>query len=87
MQGPTDELRDGGPRHPLPRPDHTGRLQRVVPVVQPWLLRLLRPDGEPNVPALRTQLAELGLDGVGIDRLLNTFNAGAFAEVDEGAST
>jgi hypothetical protein len=36
----------------------------------------------PNVAALRHQLAALGLDGDGIDRLLHTFNTAAFALVD-----
>jgi len=41
------------------------------------------PMESPNVPALRAQLAEVGLDGVGIDRLLHTYNTAAFAEVDD----
>jgi sulfhydrogenase subunit delta len=41
------------------------------------------PMESPNVPALRTQLELLGLDGLGIDRLLNTFNTSAFAEIDQ----
>jgi coenzyme F420-reducing hydrogenase gamma subunit len=40
------------------------------------------PMESPNVPALRHQLAALGLDGHGIDRLLHTFNTTAFAAVD-----
>jgi coenzyme F420-reducing hydrogenase gamma subunit len=40
------------------------------------------PMESPNVPALRRQLGELGLDGDAIDRLLHTFNTGAFAEIE-----
>lgn len=40
------------------------------------------PMESPNVPALRRQLTELGLDGEGIDRLLHTFNTAAFAAHD-----
>ncbi len=39
------------------------------------------PMESPNVPALRRQLGELGLDGDEVDRLLQTFNASAFEEV------
>ena len=42
------------------------------------------PMESPNIPALRTQLGLLGLDGVGIDRLLNTFNTTAFGQLDTG---
>ncbi len=41
------------------------------------------PMESPNVPALRTQLGLLGLAGVDIDRLLNTFNTTAFAELEQ----
>jgi coenzyme F420-reducing hydrogenase gamma subunit len=40
------------------------------------------PMESPNVPALRGQLARLGLDGAEVDRLLQTFNTAAFAAVD-----
>lgn len=40
------------------------------------------PMESPNVPALRAQLAVLGLDGDAIDRLLHTFNTVAFAEAE-----
>lgn len=40
------------------------------------------PMESPNVPALRHQLAGLGLDGPGIDRLLHSFNTAAFTAVD-----
>jgi sulfhydrogenase subunit delta len=40
------------------------------------------PMESPNIPALRHQLATLGLGGDGIDRLLHTFNTTAFAAVD-----
>nr|WP_117000362.1 oxidoreductase [Desertimonas flava] len=40
------------------------------------------PMESPNVAALRHQLAALGLDSDGIDRLLHTFNTTAFALVD-----
>jgi coenzyme F420-reducing hydrogenase gamma subunit len=36
------------------------------------------PMESPNVPALRCQLAALGLDGRAVDRLLHTFNTAAF---------
>jgi coenzyme F420-reducing hydrogenase gamma subunit len=50
------------------------------------------PMESPNIPALRSQLELLGLDGLGIGRLLNTFNTSAFAELDraqaeEGVAT
>ena len=38
------------------------------------------PMESPNIPALRRLLADRGLDGAGIERLLNTFNTGAFGE-------
>ena len=44
------------------------------------------PMESPNVAALRAQLELLGLDGIGIDRLLNTFNPAAFDDVDEGVT-
>ena len=40
------------------------------------------PMESPNIPALRRQLALLGLDGGGVDRLLHTFNTTAFAAAD-----
>lgn len=40
------------------------------------------PMESPNLPALRHQLAALGLDGVAVDRLLHTFNAAAFDILD-----
>jgi len=40
------------------------------------------PMEQPNVPALRGQLARLGLDVTGADRLLHTFNADAFTHVE-----
>ena len=40
------------------------------------------PMESPNIPALRRQLAALGLGGAGIDRLLHTFNTVAFAAAD-----
>jgi hypothetical protein len=36
----------------------------------------------PNVAALRRQLGGLGLDDLGVDRLLHTFNVEAFTRVD-----
>jgi hypothetical protein len=36
----------------------------------------------PNIPALRRQLAVLGLGGDAVDRLLHTFNTAAFALAD-----
>ena len=48
------------------------------------------PMESPNIPAMRAQLRLSGLDGIAIDRLLNTFNPGAFDEpsgtrIDDGA--
>jgi sulfhydrogenase subunit delta len=40
------------------------------------------PMESPNIPALRHQLAALGLSGDGVDRLLHTFNTAAFAAID-----
>ena len=40
------------------------------------------PMESPNIPALRRQLAALGLGGEGVDRLLHTFNTTAFAAAD-----
>lgn len=40
------------------------------------------PMESPNGPALRRQLAELGLDGDDVDRLLHTFNTTAFAALE-----
>ena len=40
------------------------------------------PMESPNVPALRSWLATLGLGGADVDRLLHTFNTTAFAAVD-----
>lgn len=40
------------------------------------------PMESPNVPALRRQLATLGLDGDAVERLLHTFNTAAFAAAD-----
>jgi coenzyme F420-reducing hydrogenase gamma subunit len=40
------------------------------------------PMEQPNVPSLRRHLAGLGLDGIGIDRLLHTFNVDAFTRVE-----
>ena len=39
-------VRDGGARHPLPRPGHPRRLRRDLPGVRSRLLRLLRTDGD-----------------------------------------
>ena len=39
-------LRDGRPRHAVPRAGHPRRLRRALPVLQPRLLRLLRADGD-----------------------------------------
>jgi len=40
------------------------------------------PMEQPNVPALRGQLAELGVDDTGVDRLLGTFNVEAFRRLE-----
>jgi sulfhydrogenase subunit delta len=41
------------------------------------------PMEQPNVPALRRQLAQLGVDDIGVDRLLDTFNVEAFRRLDD----
>ena len=46
VQAARHRLRDGRARHAVPRPGHPRRLRRALPVVQPRLLRLLRPDGD-----------------------------------------
>ena len=46
VQAPRHRLRDGRARHAVPRPRHACRLRRALPLVQPRLLRLLRPDGD-----------------------------------------
>ena len=46
VQAPRHGLRDGRPRHAVPRPGHPRRLRRAVPRLRPRLLRLLRPDGD-----------------------------------------
>ncbi len=43
-----NDVRDGGARDAVPRAGHAGGLRRPLSVVQPRLLRLLRPDGEPE---------------------------------------
>ena len=48
VQAPRQRLRDGRPRHPLPRPGDARRLRRALPLLQPRLLRLLRADGDPQ---------------------------------------
>ncbi len=45
VQAARQRLRDGRPRHAVPRPGHARRLRRAVPELPPRLLRLLRPDG------------------------------------------
>ncbi len=48
VQAARDDLRDGRPRDAVPRPGHAGRLRRDLPFLRPRLLRLLRPDGDPE---------------------------------------
>ncbi|MGR6919311.1 NADH-quinone oxidoreductase subunit B family protein [[Actinomadura] parvosata] len=48
VQGPWQPVRAHRPRHPVPGPGHPSRLRRALPGVQSWLLRLLRPHGEPE---------------------------------------
>ena len=45
VQAPGHGLRDGRPRHALPRAGDPGRLRRALPVLPARLLRLLRPGG------------------------------------------
>ena len=41
-------VRHGGPGHPLPGPGHPGGMRRPLPGLQPGVLRVLRPDGDPQ---------------------------------------
>ena len=47
LQAARHLVRHGGPRHPVPRAGHPGRLRRHLPGLRPRLLRLLRPGGRP----------------------------------------
>ena len=44
------------------------------------------PMESPNVPALRSRLAQLGLGGDGVDRLLHTFNTESFRRIGPPAA-
>ena len=77
VQGARHAVRDGRPRHAVPRPGHPGRVRRHLPGVQPRLLRLLRPDGEPERRRARGAVAGARRDDDGIVRALRTFNANA----------
>ncbi len=46
VQASRNRLCDGRPRHGLPRTGHARRLRRDLSGVQPWLLRLLRTNGD-----------------------------------------
>ena len=46
MQAPRDRLRNGRPRNAVPRSRYACRLRRHLSFVQPWVLRLLRSDGD-----------------------------------------
>ncbi len=46
VQAPRQRVRDGRPRHALPRARHARRLRRDLPVLRPRLLRLLRAQGD-----------------------------------------
>ena len=48
VQAEGQRLRDRRPRHALPGAGHACRLRRHLPGLRPRLLRLLRPDGEPQ---------------------------------------
>ena len=48
VQAPRHRVRDGRPRHRLPRPGHPRRLRRDLPGLRPRLLRLLRAEGDPE---------------------------------------
>ena len=48
MQGARHDVRHGRPRHAVPRARHPVGLRSDLPGLQPRLLRLLRPDGEPE---------------------------------------
>ena len=48
VQVARERVRDGRARDPLPGADHACRLRRAVPELRPRLLRLLRPDGDPE---------------------------------------
>ena len=45
VQAPRQSVHPRRPGRRLPGPGHTHRLRRAVPVVRPWLLRLLRAQG------------------------------------------
>ena len=46
VQAPRQRVRDGRPRHAVPRAGHPRRLRRALPRLRPRLLRLLRADGD-----------------------------------------
>ena len=48
VQAARHRVRDGRARHAVPGPGHARRLRRDLPLLRPRLLRLLRPDGEPE---------------------------------------
>ena len=81
VQAPGNGLRDGRPRHALPRPGHPGRLRRALPLLRPRLLRLLRPDGvaEHGLPAAAGGSSTWARPGRTSMRAFRTFNACAEA--------
>ena len=57
VQGARHAVRDGRERHAVPRARHAGGLRRHLPRLQPRLLRVLRPDGEPERRRARAAVA------------------------------
>ena len=72
-------LRDGRARHALPRAGDPCRLRRALPVLQPRLLRLLRPDGDARTPPSLSRRARRARHGrsARCSRVYRTFNADA----------
>lgn len=71
---------------PPPRPRHSGRVRRHLPLHEPGLLWLLRPHGEnSNAVSLAERLASAGTPLSDIERLFRTYNAWAwqFRKVSE----
>ena len=88
VQAAGQRLRDGRPRHALPRPGHPRRLRRALPELRPRLLRLLRADGDAERARRSSRLVEgLGVDERDVVRVYRTFNAAAepFREESESA--
>ena len=71
-------LRDGGARHPLPRPGHPCRLRRDLPVLRSRLLRLFRTDGDTEHSLAQPLSSPRSAStSVTLQRVYRTFNADA----------